>query len=287
MARVVCAGHVNWDVTLRVDRLPEPDGEASIRAQHQSGGGSASNAAVTLAGLGVDTHLLGSVGADEHGQRARRELRDSGVETHLVEGAAQTAVKYLVVGDEGEVFVLGNEGGNEAFVADDLPASALADADVLHLTNQAPATASALATRAVDAGVTVSFDPGRRLTDRDYDATLAQTDVLFVNRRERERGKRFDAVPLVVEKRGPDGAVVHAEDRRIDHPGFVVDSVDTTGAGDAFAAGFLVARLRDEDLEASLAIGNACGALATRSIGAHLDVEWSDVEAVLDAGPAQ
>ena len=41
--RVVCAGHVNWDVTLQVDRLPEPDGEACIDGQRQAGGGSAAS----------------------------------------------------------------------------------------------------------------------------------------------------------------------------------------------------------------------------------------------------
>ena len=64
--RVVCAGHVNWDVTLRVEALPEPDGEAAIVEQSGSTGGSAANVARVLAGLGVDPIIVGSVGADGH-----------------------------------------------------------------------------------------------------------------------------------------------------------------------------------------------------------------------------
>ena len=98
MPRVICAGHVNWDVTLRVEGLPVTDGEARITDQCQSGGGSASNAAVVLAGLEVSTALLGSVGRDEHGWFARRELEETGVETLLVEDPErETSVKYLVV----------------------------------------------------------------------------------------------------------------------------------------------------------------------------------------------
>ena len=72
MSRVVCAGHVNWDVTLRVDRLPAPDGEAVICGQAESGGGSAANTAAVLVGLDCDPLLLGSVGEDRYAERTRR-----------------------------------------------------------------------------------------------------------------------------------------------------------------------------------------------------------------------
>jgi len=285
--RVVCAGHVNWDVTLQVDRLPGPDGEARITEQHQSGGGSASNVAVALAGLDIDPLLFGSVGRDEHGWLARRELDESGVETALVEATGETAVKYLVVDDAGELLVFGNDGANEAYSAGDLPARKLAAADRLHLTGQAPDTAAALASEASAADLAVSFDPGRRLADREYDAVLAETELLFCNEREadiaREQGL-LDGIPTVVVKQGSGGAAAHVGDQTVSHPGFVVDPVDTTGSGDAFAAGFLAARQSDS-VERALAVGNACGALAARTAGARVQVSWRAVDALLDIGP--
>jgi len=285
--RVVCAGHVNWDVTLQVDRLPDPDGEACIAEQYQSGGGSASNVAVALAGLEASPLLLGSVGRDEYGWLARRELEAAGVETSLVETGGETAVKYLVVDESGELVMFGNDGANEAYDASDLSERELSLAHHLHLTSQAPGTAADLARAATREGLSVSFDPGRRLADRDYTVTLRRTDLLFCN--EREAGVLddhglADAVSTLVVKQGSGGATVLTDDGDVTHPGFAVDPVDTTGAGDAFAAGFLVAR--DEGLERALAVGNACGALAARTPGARVQVEWRDVEALLDIGPS-
>ena len=289
MSRVLCAGHVNWDVTLQVDRLPDPDGEARIVDQCQSGGGSASNVAVVLAGLAVDTTLLGSVGSDEYGWLVRRELDEVGVETVLTETEGSTGVKYLVVNEAGEVIVLGNDGANEAFGADGLAAGELDGSDLLHLTSQTPATATELARRASEAGCLVSFDPGRRFGDREYGPVLERTDLLFVNEREAELAAEagvLSGIERVVVKHGAGGAEVRTADGTTSHSGFEIDPVDTSGAGDAFAAGFIAASLSGGD-ESALAVGNACGALAARTTGARLFAEWRDVKALLDIGPGE
>lgn len=284
MTRIVCAGHVNWDVTLRVDRLPEADGEARITGQRQAGGGSASNVAAVLAGLDVETTVIGSVGLDDHGHLVRRELDALGVETELLEVAdAETTVKYLVVDQRGEVMILGNEGANEAVTVDDVDTETIRGADRLHLTNQRPETAVELAETAVEADVPVSFDPGRRIADRAYDPVVELAETVFLNEREAalvEGEELFDSVRTVVVKHGEDGATVRRDGRTVSHPGFPVEPVDTSGAGDAFAAGFLAARA-DRDIEGALAVGNVCGALAARTLGARLYLSWEDVEAML------
>ncbi|WP_423750677.1 carbohydrate kinase family protein [Salinirarus marinus] len=288
MSRVICAGHVNWDVTLRVDRLPVTDGEARIEAQTTGGGGSAANVAATLSGLDVSASLLGSVGTDDRGRAARDDLTDAGVDcTHVVEVAdAPTTVKYLVVDRAGEVMVFGSDGANERFEASALPRSDLAAADHLHLTSQAPETAAELARRANDAGVGVSFDPGRRIRDRDYAATLRAADFLLLNRQ--EASVALETVPSVSEgvlvvKRGADGAEVRTPERTYTHPGFDVDVADTTGAGDAFAAGFVAARVDGREYDRALAVANACGALATTRVGARVSIDRDAVEALLSS----
>ena len=285
MTRIVCAGHVNWDVTLRVDRLPEADGEARITGQTQAGGGSASNTAAVLAGLGVETTLIGSVGADEHGLLARRELDAVGVDTELVETTeARTTVKYLVVDGEGSVMVLGNEGANEAFRVDDVDTAAVREADHLHLSGQRAETARALADVAEDAGASVSFDPGRRVADRAYDPLVRSADVLFLNEREAEMVESdglLSEEQVVVVTRGADGAELRHRGETVADAGVPVDPVDTSGAGDAFAAGFLAAREERGPADA-LAVANVCGALATRGLGARTYLSWADVEPMLD-----
>lgn len=291
MVSVLTAGHVNWDVILRVDRLPEPDGEASIRSQCQSGGGSAANVAAALAGLDVDAALVGSVGDDDNGLLARRELEHAGVDLDgLVEvTAAETAVKYLLVDDHGQVSVLGNDGVNEALTPADVDTVAVTDADHVHLTSQRPETAAAIARTASEAGVPVSFDPGRRVGDRDFGTTVERADILFATDHEVEAAldATYDETTLarrvVVVTSGADGAVVHAGDDTHHHPGFDVESVDATGAGDAFAAGFIATVRRGGDLDRALEYANACGALTASREGARSAPRGDDVDRFLSS----
>ncbi|WP_363464300.1 carbohydrate kinase family protein [Halogeometricum borinquense] len=285
MPRVVCAGHVNWDVTLRVDSIPELDGEATVESRSTAGGGSASNVAVGLSDLGLDVSLLGSVGDDEHGRAARAELVAEGVDCdHVVTtDGLETTTKYIVVQPTGEVMVLGCPGANEAFDAADLPESVLQDADHLHLTSQRPETAKQLADRAASVGVPVSFDPGRRIGNRGYEVMISDVDYLFLN--DREAALALDAFDLdgqtLVLKHGPDGAEVRRPDGRVAHPGYPIDAVDTTGAGDAFAAGFIASRVAGDDFERALAVANACGAFISRVPGAREGLSWNEIEAFL------
>ncbi|RDZ63419.1 sugar kinase [Haloferax sp. Atlit-12N] len=304
MSRVICAGHVNWDVTLRVDALPEPDGEATVESRVGAGGGSAANVASGLVGLDVPAALLGSVGDDEHGHAAVAELASKGVDCrHVVSvDRGPTTVKYIVVDAAGEVFVLGSPGVNEAFEATDLPTDPLAAADHLHLTSQSPDTAATLARRAHEVETTVSFDPGRRVGDRGYADALREVDYVFLNDREAatalgeaavERGRSADAEPVsdvaealarttLVLKHGPRGAEVRDGDERHVHPGYPVDAVDTTGAGDAFASGFIAARLDGATYERALAVANACGALTAAEPGARTQLSWRRLDDLVE-----
>lgn len=282
MARVLCAGHVNWDVTLRLDRLPSADAESSVRSTRQTGGGSAANVAVCLVGLDCAASLIGSVGDDDYGLLARRELSDADVDLSGVRTAAgDTTTKYLLVDESGEVAVLGAAGVNEAVGPDDVDPDLVAAADHVHLTAQRPATAVRIADLAADAGVPVSVDPGRRFGDRNFEPVVERADVVFVNRVEAaalgDRPRDLDVVTTF----GGDGSRLETPEATYEHPGFELSAVDTSGAGDAFAAGFIAARLRDASPERALAVGNACGALAAATAGPAGELDWEGVESVL------
>jgi len=300
---VVCAGHINWDVTMHVDSLPEADGEVQIHQLVQSGGGSAANVGVGLVGLGLEASLYGSVGGDDTGALALRELDGVGVDCgHVfIDAEGTTSVKYLVVDATGEVMVFANEGANEAFCEANISAELFRGVDHLHLTSQSPEMASLLATLASDLGLSVSFDPGRRVADRGYSEALAATDLLFLNQREAdlvaESGTLSPTEPsemTVVVKHGGDGATVYTPTESHTHPGFVVDPVDLTGAGDAFAAGFLATLADGEWVDDSgattevaqyvdaLGVGNACGALAAQDVTARTELSWAAVEEFVD-----
>lgn len=293
--RVICAGHVNWDVTLQADHLPTADSEADIHDRHSGGGGSAANTAVALSQLGVDSGIIASVGNDRDGRAARSELRENGVDTGGLQVVdEQTSVKYLVVAPDGEAFVLGTDGANEAVDPNAVPESFIAGADHLHLTGQNPETARVLAERASDAELGVSFDPGRRCTGRSYDRTLALTDIVFVNRRETDQIEIPDDC-IVIRKHGEGGASVEIAGKTYHHSGFQIDAVDTTGAGDAFAAGFISTLVSSSDYQdqrqdqqqhqyqSALTIGNACGALTARAEGTRPGLSWETIDALCDS----
>jgi len=296
---ILCAGHINWDVTMFVDSLPDPDGEVEIDRLVQSGGGSAANVAAGLVGLETAARLYGSVGGDDTGALALRELDRTGVDCgHVfIDSQGTTSVKYLVVDETGELMMFSNAGANESFCTADISAKLFRGIDHLHLTSQSPEMASRLARLASDLDISVSFDPGRRVTDRGYGGALASTELLFLNQREAdlvdEAGILSPTDPTeqtVVVKHGGDGASVYTPESSYSHPGFSVEPVDLTGAGDAFAAGFLSTVCDDGSLDLSaselvdaLAVGNACGALAAQTVTARTELSSSAV-AELRAG---
>jgi sugar/nucleoside kinase (ribokinase family) len=130
-------------------------------------------------------------------------------------------------------------------------------------------------------GLTTSFDPNsdpRDKWDRDIDAVLNYTDVLFVNEREAMKLTRSNTlnvalktlgakVNCAVVKRGARGAKAIQNQKLFNDSGFRISAVDTTGAGDSFDAGFISAYLRQAPVAECLRIGNACGALSAMSIG--------------------
>lgn len=274
--RIVCAGHINWDVTLVVDRLPRPDGEADIHRRVASGGGSAANTAAGLAGLDVDATLVGSVGNDRVGERAIETFESCGVEVladRLEDG--ETTRKYVFVDDTSQVALFGTTGANEAFDPDSIDAAELGRSRGLHLTGQDPDTAAGLARMAHERDVPVSFDPGRKVFDSEYTAALERTDLLIATDRE---AAAIDAdVPWRVTKHGADGATLSHPGGELEHGGFDVDAVDATGAGDAFAAGFLAVHRDGGDPGRALEVGNACGAIAARSLGSNPDLSWAKI----------
>ena len=297
---ILCAGHINWDVTMFVDSLPDPDGEVEIDRLVQSGGGSAANVAAGLVGLEQAATLYGSVGGDDTGALALRELDRTGVDCgHVfIDPEGTTSVKYLVVDETGELMVFSNAGANESFCTADISAELFRGVEHLHLTSQSPEMASRLARLACDLGISVSFDPGRRVTERGYSDALASTELLFLNQREadlvEDAGVLSPTSPTdltVVVKHGGNGASVYTPESSYTHPGFAVEPVDLTGAGDAFAAGFLTTVCSDGSLDLSageiddaLAVGNACGALAAQTVTARTALSWNAIEAVRASG---
>jgi sugar/nucleoside kinase (ribokinase family) len=244
-------------------------------------GGSAANTAAWLGATGCPVTLCGSVGDDAPGATLRAALAGHGVELALrTVPDLPTGVCIVLVGADGERTMLPDRGANRmpATPADErlLPGTHLHLSGYALLDPDRAVHARALLAGARAAGLTTSVDCASAAPlaqgPEAFLAAIDGCDVLLANADEAaalggaETMRRRAGV--VVVKQGADGATLLSRDGEVHVPAEPVTVVDTTGAGDAFAAGFLPAwTARQQDADA-LRAGNRLAARAIGRVGA-------------------
>jgi ribokinase len=288
--RIVVVGDIVTDVIATVDGpiVAASDTPARITT---TGGGAGANTAAWLAYAGARVTLCGVVGADPAGAARIAELRAAGVRCVIRRAPGAGTGSIVVISDGRERTMLADRGANLALAPADVD-RALGGAGSrvhVHVSGYAlldaasrPAAAHALARRP---GWTTSVDAASAGPLRgvgDFRALVPATDVLLANVDEARvlvggtGGPAELAAALAswarvaVVKAGADGAAAASDqDEPVWVPAVPAEAVDATGAGDAFAAGFLVAWLGGADLAGSLAAGARLGAEAVGRVGAR------------------
>jgi len=290
--RVLVVGDIMTDISARIEGpiAVGSDRRARIIQRH---GGAAATQAIWLARAGVAVDFVGRVSAADHAAESEALSRE-GVTPHLVADFKLATGRLIAIVDpSGERSFLTDRGANDALEAADIPDALIEGADHIALSGYsflAPApreAARGVIARA--AGRPVSVDPAsaeflREIGAAEFLAWTAGAAMLFPNAEEAAvlagtddpaaQGARLGALyPLVVIKRGALGceAWAGAEHWRVAASG--AEAVDTTGAGDAFVAGFLAARLKGEGIEQSLRCAVAAGSTAVRFEGGRPPVD--------------
>ncbi len=289
MTEIVIVGDVMTDIIVRPHgpMVRGSDRTATIRS---APGGSGANQAAWLGHLGTDVALVARVGAAD-AARLAESFRAQGVTTHLAADPDHpTGVLVTLLDPDGERSFLTDRAANTRLNADDLPATLLDGTNLLHISgyslfSEAPRTAAlAFAAAALAQHIPVTLDAASAgfLADIGPHTFLAWTEgteTLFANADEAETltGQRDPHAqlaalshhfPLVVLKRGAEGAMAMARgEAPVFQPSPHVTAIDTTGAGDAFLAGFLATRLRGGSLQDCLAAAVALGARAATQLG--------------------
>ena len=288
MSRVVVLGDVMVDVVARLEGplAPGSDSPAVVRFH---GGGSAANTAAWIAAAGGRPLLVGRVGDDDRGRTARGELQALGVDPRLaVDPELPTGTCIVLVGPDGERTMAPDAGANDALAPEDVPDDVLGPDGHLHVSGYAllrpgPRLAALEAIAiAREIGMSVSVDPsssallsGRFLDDCDGIQLLlpnASEAHALTGESAPERAARALAgrVGEVVVKLGPDGALWTNGQEVLRAAAEPVDAaIDSTGAGDAFAAGLLHARGSGASLAESLAAACRLAAQAVATPGAR------------------
>ncbi|MHA1771299.1 MAG: carbohydrate kinase family protein [Candidatus Thorarchaeota archaeon] len=280
---VYSIGKINIDVCLRVDQLPRQEGHWTTNNGCISAGGSAANFASQMARLGVKTGLISCVGNDSHGQEILRDLSKVGVDTSniLVLENQPTGVFVTISDKAGKQIVIAQPGANKFVEKHILDETLLGKATVIHMTSGFPIMAKQAAEIATRNGIIFSYDPGHNAENMRFGDILPHTDLLFVNERElrtylgiepkeqqlRSFAKTFPGILVV--KLGEKGAIATDGFEYCKSQAFPVDVVDTLGAGDSFAAGFITAWSRSERIEQALHMANSVAALTIQKRGAQ------------------
>ena len=241
---IVSLGDLLLDVIVRLEQ-PLAEGADADAVTRLGPGGQAANVAAWVAELGGRARFVGKRAADDAGATAARGLERFGVEVRgpLVEGRTGTVVSLVAV--DGSRTMASDRGISPELRADELEPSWLDGCELLHLPGysllRAPIDGAALAAAAVAPRVSVDLSSWSAIRDFGPERFRARLEELapetvFANEdEERILGGPLEGCTWIV-KRGPHGASFDGAEL----PALPADAIDTTGAGDALAAGYLV-----------------------------------------------
>jgi ribokinase len=293
---VVGLGALNIDHIYKVERILE-DGEALVLDAGSSPGGSAANTIYGLARLGVSTDFCGVVGDDADGKTLVRDFRKVGVDTSRIRtkrGAKSGSV--LCLSDKlgrRSLYVL--PGANNLLTIADLDLAYINQASMLHLSSFADDRQFKVLLQLMDKldlSVKLSFAPGALYAVKglkNLAPILKRTCILFLNQNEIRQLTGKDAIggaesclkqgcqKVVVtlgtggkiKKTTAVGYIRDSENEYVIKPRDIGAGMDTTGAGDAFAAGFLYGILNNKSLEECGRLGEITAFFSTTKLGAR------------------
>ena len=243
--------------------LPAPGETLLVQGTRREAGGKGGNQAVALARLGSTVSFVSAVGADGDGTWSLEQLRAEGVDVSGVAVVdAPTGLAVVLVDPRGENSIVVSAGANAHVTSPER-----LDADVLLLSLEVPLDAVAAAARTARRGgvpVVLNTAPAHDLPAE----LLADVDVLVVNETEWDAlGRR--APGTVVVTRGGEGCLVVAGGEERSFPAVPVEVVDTTGAGDCFAAALAWGIGSRAPLEEAVRFASRAAALSVTAHGAR------------------
>lgn len=276
---VVGLGTCNIDFINKVPRLLGPDDEVNVEKLVLSVGGSASNFTVGLSRLNISTGIIARTGKDYFGQLCAKKLHEEGVDTQrLTSTDAPTGIVFIAVDPHGERSMYSFMGANAEFKLLKEDIDYIQSSKVLHITGMYKEVVE----EASKYAPFLSLNPGTLLSAYGIEGlhkSIKRANIIFLNKKEIDilTGEKLDegaqtlldtGAKMVVVTRGKEGANLYTKDRTIHAPVKEAAALDTTGAGDSFAAGFIAAYLKDKELEECLNFANIVASSCIMELGA-------------------
>ena len=289
MKKILCIGDLALDV---IAQLKEPINYGNDTASRISThpGGQAANVATWITRTSTNAQLVARVGNDPVGFALISDLDKYGVDhMNLMRSGRPTGVIVILVDANGERTMFPDNGANADLEVNDLPP--LNDIDAAYLSGYALLdfrsrdAVLAMVKKIKAAGIPIFFDPtttgAMKIVSREEVLSwVALMDGILLNAEEalylgdstqielaEENLKEY--TPLVVIKLGSRGAMALFNDQSVRVAAVTTNVVDTTGAGDSFAAGFIPMWLETRELEKALSAGTALAAKCVATVGAR------------------
>jgi len=289
MKKLCVIGSLNMDLVTTVDKFPKP-GETIFGDTFKTfPGGKGANQAVALGKLTADVLMVGKVGSDIYGTKYLEVLKNNNVRQDGVniENGISSGVAVIQVNSKGEnnIVVVPGANGEVDIKYIESKWSIIEKADIFLFQLEIPMlTVINIMKKLKAQGKTIILDPAPavKLPDEifkyiDYiTPNETEMETLVDKKIESEEDLKVAAqilfdkgVKVVISKLGSKGACIIKKDEYVNIPGFRVDTIDTTAAGDSFNAGFAFALAQEKTLEECVKFGNAVGAISTTALGAQ------------------
>ncbi|MCJ7633329.1 carbohydrate kinase family protein, partial [Candidatus Bathyarchaeota archaeon] len=269
-SRVLIYGSAAVDMIGTIDTMPKIDEVKYLADVQKFPGGSAANVAIGLRRLGVPVSFVGKLGGDAEGTLLLKEFLEEGVDVSgiIIEPEKRTVTTFIAVDPSGNkrIFVLG---GDNIALTISLPSEVdwkkIEENEIIYIGEVFVEVAELIASFAKSRRKKVIYRPGTSLITFNPEkvrTTLRNVDVLILNNQGWEALKKYsNENPIDITKIGPTiviitkgskGCEAYTDNESFKIPAFIVNTFDTTGAGDAFTVGLVSAFLDSKNLKESI-----------------------------------
>ena len=285
---ILVAGSMNYDIILKVKRMPREGETMTCESASTAAGGKGANQAVQAAKLGVPTFMIGAVGADNMGDYLREEAKNYGLDvSHVKRSWTSTGMGCIHALEDGRVFATINRGANYDITAADIDGAEelFRGAKILILQNEIPHEVNLhAADLAKRYGLTVLYNAAPAFPEKKD--LLPKADVIIVN--EGEASDYLGVKIATVEDAereglkasaemgstwiitmGSHGSVICSGGKSETVKPYKVDAIETTGAGDSYIGGLAYALTQGMDIFSAAKFATKCSAVTVCGIGAQ------------------
>jgi len=287
---IICEGAALVDMVALVDRFPKIDDEVFVPKLEFLCGGSAANTAVACSKLNLKTGFIGKIGNDPFGNLLIEDFKNYGIniDNLIISDDLPTGNCYVAVDKKGNRILYAHSGAANELQPEEIKIDYIKNSKLVHLAslkNLDPLIKTAQIAK--KNGVMTALNPGALIADQPFkniEPLISNIDIFIGSKSELERifNKSFDKALLELKKfikiaaitQGNKGCIIVKvdSDQQLNIPAYQVVVKDTTGAGDAFSAGFLTGIINKKDIYTCGLMGNGTAALCIQKIGARVGI---------------